>query len=129
MGDIIEAVYDKDGNPITLLNSDLIQKQGLSREQIDALKVSHHVAYDVRETAKQNLTNHSTLRMLAAVHEAIETEQQKLWKFDVNPDFHRFFEFPGCKCPKLDNMERLGTPYKIISCDCPIHGGPAPTDK
>ena len=62
------------------------------------------------------------LKMLAAVFDALEFEQQELWNFPRDANFHHWFEFPGCTCPKMDNKEALGTNRRIIFEDCPIYG-------
>jgi hypothetical protein len=46
-----------------------------------------------------------------------------VWGFDQNPNFHHWYTVPKCRCPKLDNAERWGTSYGIVSGSCPIHGG------
>jgi len=115
-------VTDQNGEVITHLNRYLAEKQKITDEQLEALKLSHQLRWILFEAAKKVIDEPLKLKMLANVFDALESEQQKLWNFDVNPDHHYFFDFPGCKCPKLDNQERLGTPYKIINLSCPIHG-------
>lgn len=52
----------------------------------------------------------------------IETIIQTLWTFEPNTDCHRMrFEDPKCLCPKTDNRERFGVPYKIINQECELH--------
>lgn len=109
-----------DGRILTRLNQRLAERQNVSDKQLEALQLSHQLRWMLFETAKQQ-TDPLKLRLLANVFESLESEQQKLWNFDVNKDFHRFFDFPGCTCPKMDNAERIGTPYHIYSANCPIH--------
>jgi hypothetical protein len=114
-----------DGTPKGTLNTRLVVRQGLDSEEIEALCVSHtlrEVVFELATRAKdQKVPNSKTLKMLAQVYEALQFEQQKLWRFEPTADHHRFFDLPGCACPKLDNEDRLGTPYKIYSEACPIH--------
>ena len=115
------TVIDADGKVIAQLNGRLAIKQNVSDEQLEKLKATHVLAHHLKNAAR-NTSDPVKLKMLAAEFDKIETEQQLLWNFDPDPNFHRFFDFPGCTCPKSDNTERLGTPYKIINATCPIHG-------
>lgn len=67
--------------------------------------------------------NNKALKMLANMFESLEFEQQTLWKFDRNKNFHYWFDIPGCSCPKMDNRDRIGTEHRIMIDTCPIHGG------
>jgi hypothetical protein len=115
------TVTDQNGNVITQLNHRLAEKQKITDDKLEALKLSHQLRWILFEAAKKVLDEPLKLKMLANVFDALETEQQKLWNFEVNLNYHYFFSFPGCKCPKLDNQDRLGTSHRIISQGCPIH--------
>lgn len=115
-------VFGIDGNPLTFLNPHLVKIQGVSDAQLEALKLSHQLRWMLFETAKKVLDEPLKLRALANMMTALEFEQQALWNFPQDKTYHRFFEFPGCTCPKHDNAERLGTAFKIYASDCPIHG-------
>jgi len=115
-------VVNEAGKIITYLSPTLVEKQKVTPDQLEALKLSHLVRDHLFEEAKKVLREPLKLKLLAVLFDHLETEQQKLWNFEPNSNFHRFFDFPGCKCPKLDNADRLGTRYKIFQEDCPIHG-------
>lgn len=51
----------------------------------------------------------------------IEYELQDLWKFKRDKKYHRFWEIPGCECPKLDN-EDCYPHRRVINEGCPYHG-------
>lgn len=115
-------VVDEGGKVFTYLNPFLVSKQQLDDAQVEALKFSHLVKKYLFDAAASHLSQPLILKFLAKVHDCLESEQQKLWNFKVDESYHRFFDFPGCSCPRMDNTERLGTPYKIFSEDCLIHG-------
>lgn len=117
------VVLGPNGKPMFILNSFLVHKQNISDEQLEALKLSHQLKHVLFEGARST-SDPLKLKLLAVVFDTLESEQQKLWNFPVNTDFHRFFDLPGCTCPKLDNDERLGTKYHIYSKNCKIHGLP-----
>ena len=53
----------------------------------------------------------------------LEFSAQRAWKFPENEDFHNWWlDVPGCTCPQMDNMERVGIPGNINSGDCVWHG-------
>ena len=108
--------------PITRLNSSLVIRQGVTPENLEELKRSHVLKYMIFEAAK-NTDDQETLRALAKIFERLEFAQQRLWGFPEDSSHHRWFDFPQCACPKMDNAERLGTSAgQIINTSCPIHG-------
>lgn len=115
-------VIDYDGTLISALNPHLAAKQGVTEGQLEALRASHLIRASLFKAASLGIHNDLLLTMVANVFDALETEQQKLWNFPADPNHHRFFDVPGCLCPKHDNAERLGTSQRIYSNDCPIHG-------
>lgn len=118
------TVTGPDGEILTYLNSRLGERQKITEAQLEALKLSHQLRWMLFEAARHETVKDAPLKLqlLANVFDALETEQQKLWNFPVDPNHHRWFDFPGCTCPKLDNADRLGTDYKIHNVECPIHG-------
>ena len=108
------------GMLLNCLNPALINRNGLSTKEVEHLKRLHCELYEVY--LKMEATDDKTeLRDLAKEVTRIEFEQQKNWRFFQDEKKHRWFDVPKCRCPKVDNEERLGTPFKIISADCPIH--------
>lgn len=116
-------VIGLDGKVITHLNSRLAARQNVSDDQLQALRASHVIRRTIFDLAKANIDHPTTLQMLARVFDNLENEQQELWNFGADPNFHRFFDMPGCTCPRMDNEDRLGTPHKVHDSTCPIHGG------
>ena len=109
------------GIVISYLNPGLIRRNGLTQAEVDKLKALHCELYEVY--LKMEATDDpAELKTLFKETTRIETAQQKLWKFVPSENFHYWFEVPKCLCARLDNMERLGTPYRIISSNCPVHG-------
>lgn len=105
----------------TILNPDLLKKQKISKRTEKLLISSHDVKVAIFAAMEQT-DDPATLKVLAKVETALEFHQQKLWGFEPNEDFHYWWRVPKCRCPKLDNQERYGTPYRIVSGACPVHG-------
>lgn len=61
------------------------------------------------------------LKSLALDLQEVEFELQALWGFEKDVKFHRFWEYPKCECPRLDNMDAY--PHlQYINNNCPLHG-------
>jgi len=121
-----EPKYDKydiilDGVWLGRLNDRLARNQHVSDDQLEALRISHQVKHKLFEEAKRTQDG-KRLRELAVMFEELEFLQQEAWNFEQDRKFHRWFDLPGCTCPKLDNGDRVGaSDERIISTDCPAH--------
>lgn len=68
-----------------------------------------------------NTDNSEELKSLAQDLTLCEFELQGLWGLSKDANFHRFWEYQKCECPKLDNLEAY--PHRqIINLSCPLHG-------
>ena len=86
-------VIGPDGTVITRLNSKLAERQGVSDDELQALRFSHQMRWSIFEAAK-NTMNTMVLQLYANMFEALEYEQQELWHFPRDKNFHRWFAFP-----------------------------------
>ena len=116
-----ELAVRYNGNLVCVLNPYLINKMKIDRETLEKLKLTHI------ERAKIFAAMEATddvfgLKYLAEEFDKLEFKQQALWGWPQDANMHRWFDVPKCTCPKTDNAERLGTKYRIIAEDCPIHG-------
>lgn len=100
----------------TFLNKKLIYKQGLTFETVEKLEALHRALEDVIESP-------SSYEDAVFEIEQLEFKMQELWGFTQDRNYHaHWLRIKGCTCPKLDNKDRLGTPYRVLSKDCPWHG-------
>lgn len=103
------------------LNEKLIKQRKLTKEQIENIKNLH--VQKLKVISEMELTNDiDKLHHLAEEIENIEFQLQKNWGFEQNRNFHYWWLVPKCTCPDHDNIDRYGTPYRVISQDCPVHG-------
>jgi hypothetical protein len=111
------------------LNERLVTRLGVSDENLEEIKRLHWhklALFDdmvTNESSEVVLRNKKLYESYVYAIEQIEFKLQELWGFTQNRDFHYWFDVPLCTCPKMDNRERYGTPYRIISGDCKLHGG------
>lgn len=114
------VVYD--GQVPYRLNNHLAVAQGVSCEQLEALKRLHQKKLSLFALARLT-DDKATLRRIAQDFEATEYEMQQNWNFPIDSKYHEWYTIPKCTCPKMDNMERRGiTEDRIISELCPVHG-------
>ncbi len=112
---------------MTQFNEELIEKQKVTIEQKTELEKLYILLEGTVNTSKilqeKDSLNFTTGHILASTVKDIEFMLQKNWNFDQNEEYHSYwFRMPGCTCPIMDNQERLGTPYGIITVSCPYHG-------
>ena len=115
--DLVVTYKDK----AMMLNPRLLEQQGIEdMESINKLKDTHVERFKIFE-AMENTDDSKELQELAIQFEKLEFKQQKLWGFEPNSDFHRWWEVPKCTCPKSDNRDAYGTPYRYYVGKCPVH--------
>ena len=114
------TVKDLEGKERYLLSKRLIDSQNCW-ENLEALKDAHQFKLMLYSMIEDE-TDQELLKELAKDITLVEFELQRLWGFTEDRTFHRYWDTPKCKCPKMDNDERIGTPYQIINTTCPLHG-------
>jgi len=109
------------GDYVTTLNSNMARDQNVSSENIEMLKETH-ILRALIFAAMERTDNITTLKNFAKMFERLEFLQQELWGFKKDSNWHQWFDVPKCKCPKLDNADRIGSEESVMNSDCPIHG-------
>lgn len=103
------------------INEDLLKSQGCE-SRLDLIKQLHRHRIDI-ELEIERLIDSPTpiLRDLADKWTHTQFALQRAWGFPPEINYHRFWELPGCECPKLDNEERRPV-ITITTLECPLHG-------
>ena len=106
-------------------NPTLVAKQGLTDEDVEKIEKLHlkRARLFVKMLEYAGIKDWTALKIRALELEEIEFKLQDAWKFKRDSRLHRFWNAPGCACPRLDNEDRLGTGFAMMSAACPIHGG------
>lgn len=105
---------------VELYNKELAEQRGLSEEQMWLLD-EYYMFLDNLLLYPWAYTN--TGQEAVEMVQEVEADLQSIWGFDINPNmWHYEFVLKGCKCPLLDNREKIGTPYRIYNTKCPFHG-------
>ena len=101
------------------LNKNLLIEQGVNHKAEDAIKAIHKVLQSVLSSPK----SYGKPSNAVAIVEHLEYTLQSLWDFPLDSRFHRYwFEVDDCLCPKMDNMDLIGTGYKVYNGQCKYHG-------
>jgi hypothetical protein len=123
------VVRDRDGKPLHAINHYIVNRQNISDEILEEIKHLHIVRDDINKSLLAIIEDTSTsvnfkglIKSLLSRWSDNEFKLQELWGFPADVNFHRFWDIPGCKCPKMDNDERVGVDQKIITSTCPYHG-------
>lgn len=104
--------------PVYTLNKALIDQQN-AWLNIDKIVEAHELKLAIYFLI-DGTNNKKLLRSLALDLREIEFELQALWGFSLDAMFHRQWEYPKCKCPRLDNIDAY--PHnRYISSNCPLH--------
>ncbi len=104
-----------------MINKELADKQGLSpstRAEIERLHSSRAETFSLATRSKD-------LGVLKRAYDAWmkqERELQRLWGFEQNDNYIKFWEFPACSCPSMDNNDAYPTGFYTMSGGCVIHG-------
>jgi hypothetical protein len=107
---------------ITILNSNWIKDKVIDSDGIAKLEEIHAKRIDLFNRIEKE-TDVVKLHEMAKEIDDIDFELQDGWGFDRDKRYHTWwYRLPKCKCPKMDNKDRIGTGLCIISWDCPLHG-------
>ena len=112
------------GKIITRINPNMLDRQKCWDRLEDIIHL-HEVKYLLMvemDSSSSSGMGSDVLKTYAKLITEVEFKLQDAWGFPRNNDYHRFWDLPGCKCPKMDNDDRWPTGYYVINGDCPIHG-------
>jgi len=102
-----------------MINMKLANKLGLSDSTVAQIRFWQGFRKDL---VAAYLREEITSSEYAAKWEQNEYRLQALWGFPLDSKYHKFWEMPGCTCPKMDNDDAYPTGYYTRSGDCPLHG-------
>ena len=110
------------GKVKSYLSTSLAARQKVSTSDLNKIKNIHRKLLKIFEKIEKE-TDEFILHLLADKITELDYELQEAWNFERNENFHTWwFNSPKCMCPRMDNMDRLGTKWKVRNGDCPLHG-------
>jgi hypothetical protein len=113
--------YSKSGNEEYSLAKWLMDQQNCW-ENLDALKETFMLKMVILEMMEET-DDVKTLCELTHDVTLCEFMIQKLFRFSEDFKYHRFWEYPKCQCPKIDNIDIYPSESGyIIDSRCVLHG-------
>ena len=102
-----------------MINRDHPKAKDLSDAETITINYLHQVRDYIQQAAAEDVEIASTLYPLWLLN---EQTLQKLWGFEQNDNYIKWWNYPHCACPKMDNDDAYPTGYYIYTFGCPIHG-------
>ena len=104
-----------------MINKQLAEDRGISEEDQLHISILHSGREDIFE-ASRKVVSPEMQRELFSDWLDVERTLQMLWGFDEEDRFIKFWTFPACSCPSMDNEDAFPTGYYYVNGDCIIHG-------
>lgn len=105
----------------THLNINLVRGMTLSQKEVDEIRSLHKLRLIVEDRLEE-VVDKDTIELLMRFWRKIQFDLQKAWGFPEDSRFHREYDIPCCKCPKMDNDDLIGTDVRVYNKDCKLHG-------
>lgn len=107
-----------------MINLALARKQCLDDITIYKINEIQQARSNIHEAMQKmgNAANKHLLREIGKFLPEIELELQKLWGFEQNLNYYRFWNVPHCSCAKMDNDDSYPSGRYYVNLECPVHG-------
>lgn len=107
-----------------MINLKLVRKQELSDDAAYRIMMLQEARGDIHKAMKLigDTGEKELLKHFKELLPAIEATLQKLWKFDIDPSFYKFWNVPHCSCCKMDNNDNFPIGPYYVKLECPVHG-------
>lgn len=98
-----------------ILNKRLLEQQGINAEGEERIIELHKQLDGVLKYPKSYENPVDKI-------EQLEYDLQEAWGFEKDRNMHSYWHrIKECCCGSCDNLDRRGTPYRVISGSCPWH--------
>lgn len=65
---------------------------------------------------------YAPLKDAPSIVQGFEYTLQNLWGFPLDSRYHRYqWDIKGCTCPRMDNLDHIGSEYRRYNQNCPVH--------
>lgn len=103
------------------VNEDLLEKNNVKQNLYDIVCVRIKIQ-KLLDKEKENVYIDRESELMDELT-SLEYELQTLWGFKTDKNYHSYqWGLKNCSCPRMDNLDRLGLPSKVINPTCPYHG-------
>lgn len=109
------------------LNAKLIKDNLISVDRIGKIGEIHakriFIMNAMEELDPEVKAHLIALKSFADEIKKMEFEIQEAWGFNKDVNYHTWwFQLPHCRCPIIDNQDKIGTKYSCVLSECPLHG-------
>ena len=111
------------GKAACRINPLLLKKQK-AEDNLELIKYLHKQRLLLEDLMKYHTGPEGYTGVLEVINKdwrEVQFKLQDAWGFDRDARMHRFWEVPGCKCPKMDNNDSYPSGRYIVSGNCLIH--------
>ena len=107
------------GEKSVTLNKGLLDQQ-LAWKNLEKILLAHQfklMLYEMIEDSSSTREMYELGKDLTLV----EFHLQKLWGFEKDSRYHKWWYYPKCLCPKLDNDDNYPSGMYYVAGNCPLH--------
>jgi len=108
-------------NKHSRINIGLAIRQKLTYVEINKILAMHLEENRLKGIMKR-CKKQTTLRNYYLKWTQLQYRLQKLWRWEQDILYHRWWDLPGCTCPKQENGQIYPSKRAIYDGDCPMHG-------
>lgn len=101
-----------------MINKDHPSYKDLTSDDSLSISYLHTVREYIEVLAERDIVQAIKLYPL---WEQVQCTLQRLWGFKEDKSKIRFWKYPGCTCPKVDNEELYETKFSYMNAECPLH--------
>jgi hypothetical protein len=107
------------GEVVSYVNPKVLDKQN-AWDRLDLIKELHLQRHQFRDEMSQT-TNVETIQFYYDLLMEIESDLQRIWGFDRNPNYIKFWNMPHCTCPRYDNEDNYPHGPYVYNLECIVH--------
>ena len=111
-----------------MINKKLAEDRGISESDQMIIESLHEEREDLFDKSLASKMTQDVQLDIFSDWLDVERSLQLLWGFDEEDRFIKFWKFPTCSCPSMDNEDAYPTGYYYVNGDCIIHGDEVSTN-
>ena len=115
----LDLIYELEGREY-MVDRHLVIDKGLTQDEVDKIK-ELHIELLMTEGQLNTLFNKDDIKAWYSVWEQIQLELQEAWGLEPSINNIPAHHLSLCSCPKAENDNKLGTPFRIIDSNCRLH--------
>lgn len=103
-----------------MINKQLAEDLGLDEDTIENIQILQDLRDEMEEDVKEE-TDEELIRATYVSWLQVHKHLQTLWGFPQDDNYIKFWTFPHCSCPKIDNEDNYPVGYYTMNYSCLVH--------